>query len=96
MKRKKIPYGTKIPVHLSLRERDLIHDHTFYPGDVPALAFADGRGIKVELTLDDIEEIQGYVAAEANHCDDRKLQNQLYALFDKFQGFLDSYDDQED
>jgi len=35
-------------------------------------------------------------AAEANHCDNRKLENELDALFDKFQGFLDKYDDQDD
>jgi len=26
MKRKKIPYGTKLPVKLSIRERDLIYN----------------------------------------------------------------------
>lgn len=96
MKRKKIPYGTKIPVRLSLRQRDLICDHSLYPGDLLKIAVADGNGIRVDMALDDIEEIQGYVAAEANHCDDRKLQSQLDTLFKKLQTFLDSYDDQED
>ncbi len=49
----------------------------------------------MNLTLDDIEEIQGYVAAEANHTRDDKLQKRLYKLFDRFQKFPDSYDDQE-
>jgi hypothetical protein len=96
MTRRKIPFGRKLPVHLSIGQRDLIRDHTFYPGDVLTLALADGKGIRLDLTLDDIEEIQGYVAAEANHCENPKLQKQLDALFEKFQGFLDSHDDQED
>jgi hypothetical protein len=29
MMRKKIPYGTKLPVKLTIRERDLILDETF-------------------------------------------------------------------
>jgi uncharacterized coiled-coil protein SlyX len=96
MKRKKIPYGTKVPVRLTNQQRDLIRDHTFYPGDLLNLALAEGTGIRVELTLDDIEEIQGYVAAEANHCENLKLKKQLDALFQKFHGLQDSYDDQED
>ena len=96
MNRKKIPYGTKLPVRLSLRERDLIRDQTYYNPAFANIAVADSTGIRVELSLDEIEEIQGYVAAEANHCDDGKLEKELDALFDKFQKFLDSYDDQEE
>ena len=94
MKRKKIPYGTKLPVRLSLRERDLIREKTYCDPDFAKLALVDGAGIRVELSLDEIEEIQGYVAAEANHCGDKKLQKELDALFEKLQKFLDSYDDQ--
>ena len=96
MKRKKIQYGTKLSVKLTLRQRDLIRDHTFCNPDFANLAVVDGAGICVDLSLDDIEEIQGYIAAEANHCDDRRLQRELDLLFGKFQKFLDSYDDQEE
>ena len=94
MNRKQIPYGAKIPVKLTNRQRDLIRDRIFCNPDFARLAVVDGRGIRVDLSLDDIEEIQGYVAAEANHCDDRKFKKELDALFAKFQKFLDSYDDQ--
>jgi hypothetical protein len=94
MKRKKIAYGTKLPVKLTLRQRDLVRDHTFYNPGFANLVVADTKGIRVDLSLDDIEEIQGYVAAEANHCEDKKLQKELDALFEKLQGFLDRYDDQ--
>lgn len=96
MNRKKIPYGTKLPVLLSLPQRDLIVENTFYPGDAFHTAIMEGQGIRVDLSLDDIEEIQGYVAAEANHCKDRKLQKRLDALFEVFEEFLDTYDDQEE
>ena len=96
MARKKIPYKSKIPVRLSLRERDLIREETFYDPNFAKQIEPDKKGIRLELTLDDIEEIQGYVAAEANHCEDPKLQRELDHLFDKFQVFLDSYDDQWD
>ena len=96
MKRKKIPYGAKLPVKLTLRERDLIRDKTFCDPDFAQFAVMDGNGIRVEMSLDDIEEIQGYVAAEANHTKNSKLQKELDRLFDKFQVFLDTYDDQDE
>jgi hypothetical protein len=96
MRRKQIPYGTKLPVKLTIRQRDLIRDETYCDPDFAAVAVADGRGIRVNLSLDEIEEIQGYVAAHANHCEDPKLRKELDALFGKLQKFLDTYDDQQE
>ena len=96
MKRKKIPYGTKLPVKLTLRERDLIRDETFYDPDFGKFTVVEGKEIRIELSLDDIEEIQGYVAAEANHTKNSKLEKELDRLFDKLQVFLDAYDDQDE
>ncbi len=96
MKRKKIPYGAKLPVRLTLRERDIIRDETFCDPDFARLAIVDGKRIKVEMSLDDIEEIQGYIAAEANHTKNKKRQKELDRLFDKFQVFLGTYDDQHE
>ena len=96
MKRKKISYGTKLPIKLTLRERDLIRDKTFCDPDFARFAVVDGKGIRVELSLDDIEEIQGYVAAEANHTKNKKLQKELDRLFSKLQVYLDTYDDQDE
>jgi hypothetical protein len=96
MKRKKITYGTKLPVKLTLRERDLIRDETFCDPDFARLAVVEGKGVRVDLSLDDIEEIQGYVAAEANHTKNKKLQKELDRLFDKLQVYLDTYDEQDE
>ncbi len=96
MKRKKIPYKTELSVRLSLHERDLIRDRTFCNPDFARFAVVDGTGIRIEMSLDDIEEIQGYVAAEANHTKDSKLQKELDRLFDKLQVYLDTYDDQRE
>lgn len=96
MKRKKIAYGIKLPVKLTLRERDLIRDETFCDPDFAKIAVVEGKGIRVDMSLDDIEEIQGCIAAEANHTENKKLQNELDRLFDKLQVFLDAYDDQAD
>ena len=96
MKRKKVPYGTKLPVKLTIRERDLIRDETFCHPDFAKVAVVDGKSIRVDLSLDEIEEIQGYVAAETNHTKNSKLRKELDRLFAKLQAFLDTYDDQDD
>ncbi len=96
MKRKKIPYGKKVSVKLTLRERDLIRDDTFCDLDFARLAIVEGKGLKVELSLDEIEEVQGYVAAKANHTKNSKLKKELDQLFWKFQVLLDTFDDQDE
>ena len=96
MNRKKIPYGTKLPVKLTLRERDLIRDETVCAPDFAKFAVVEGMSIKVDMSLDDIEEIQGYIAFESNHTENIKLQKELDRIFDKLQFFLDNYDDQEE
>ena len=84
-----------MPVKFTLRERDLINDKTFCGPDFARFAVVEGKGIRVEMSLDDIEEIQGYIAAEANHTKNSKLQKELDRLFAKLQVFLDTYDDQD-
>jgi len=96
MTRKQIPYGTKLPVALTLRERDIIRDETFCNPEFAKCAVVVGTGIRVELSLNEIEEIQGYVAAEANHTKNAKRQKELDRLFGKLQEFLDTYDDQSE
>lgn len=96
MARTTIPYGTKLPVALTLRERDLIRDETFCDPDFAKCAVVDGTGIRVELSLDEIEEIQRYVAAKANHTNNSRRRKELDRLFAKFQVFLDTYDDQSE
>ena len=45
------------------------------------------------LTRDDLEELIGIAAFEANQTDDRRLRKRLDDLFVYFQGILDSYED---
>jgi len=57
------------------------------------MAVVKGRKLVVKLTLDDLEEIIGYIAAEANHTDDKKLQKELDHLYERLQSTMESYDD---
>lgn len=71
---KKIPYGTKLPVVLTLKERDIIRDKTLGDPNFGNMGVVEGKNIRLMMSLDDIEDVQGYVAAEANHTDNKLLQ----------------------
>ena len=94
MRRKIIPYGTKLPVRFSEAERKLIREHTFYDTHFGDFAVVEGDSIRLDMSLDNIEELQGYVAAACNHCDNPKIEKALDPIFDRLEEFLEYYDDQ--
>jgi len=96
MKKKDLRLRKKLPVQLTLHERDLIRSSTFLDPDFGKDGVIDGKNITLELSIDEIEEVQGYVAAEANHTRDIKRQRELDQVFDKLQVLLDTYDDQNE
>ena len=55
------------------------------------MAVVKGRKLVVKLTPDDLDEIIGYIAAEANHTDDRKLQKELDHLYERLQTTMESF-----
>ena len=44
-------------------------------------AVVDGKRFRLNLSLDDIEDLQGHVAAEANHTRNAKFRNHLDKYF---------------
>ncbi len=75
MNRQKIEYGQPVEVAITLRQRSLILEHAMLGSEVTGplrMAVVKGGKLVVKLTLDDLEEIIGYIAAEANHTDDKK------------------------
>jgi len=95
MNRKRIPYGEKLPVYFSSKELEDIREHSFVGSDFGQYAIVEDKRLRLDLSLDDIEDVQGYIAAEANHTRNAKLRQRLEKLFDKFQKYLDQYSDQE-
>ncbi|HKI83779.1 MAG TPA: hypothetical protein VKA63_05520 [Candidatus Krumholzibacteria bacterium] len=95
MKRQKIGQGDRNQVRVSARERELLADHTFTGPEYVERLLAEpgGTGYAGMFTLDDLEDILGFVAAEANHCEDRKLQRELDTFYDRLSEIEQSYDD---
>ena len=84
MVRKKIKPGTKIKVTFAERERVLVLEHTLagphVTGSLEAARQVGGK-ISVQYTLEDLDELLGFIAAEANHSKNKKLQKELDALY---------------
>ena len=94
--RKKIKRDQKVAVSFSPRERALVLEHTFTGPELTAAlrrAHLEAGKHVVRYTLDDLDELLGFVAAEANHSTDKKLRNQLDALYARVRREMESYDD---
>lgn len=96
--RQRIPIkaNATVPLELNQRERDLIISHAFadesltnrlqevpQPGQRPVFHF----------TLDELDELVGDVAAEANHAKNKVLQEQLDQLCERIEAVLSKYTD---
>ena len=83
-RRKRIAYGEALEVLFSARDAALIDDHTF----------PDSTGrLSGKFTLDELDDLLGCIAAEANHTKSSKLERELDALYGRLQKLVDSYDE---
>lgn len=97
-KRKQVRRGELISISLSAQERDLILSHTFLDGELERrirVARTNNSVLLVSLTLDDLDELIGYVAAEANHALERRLAGELGELYDRLRRIEDDHSDDE-
>ena len=94
--RKRIAVGEKIPLELTEHERDLIMKHTFAGNNLTdrlRVLPSPGQRPFYRFTLDDLDELAGYVAAEANHAKVTKLEKELRRLYGRIAEVLESYTD---
>ena len=86
-------------MELSGRERELILKYTFAEDELTGrlrIVPRSGERPLYRFTLDDLEELAGYVAAEAHHAKDKKLEKELRRLAIRFAAVLESYTDEDD
>ena len=75
----------EIEIKFTTQERDLIIDHTFTgPNLTQRLQIAEikGKYLIAKYSMYDLDELIGFIAAEANHTDDKKNEKKLDRLFD--------------
>jgi hypothetical protein len=50
-----------------------------------------GKYLLSKYTIEDLDELVGYLAAESNHTEDLNLQKQLDKLFEKLNRIIEKY-----
>ena len=97
--RRRIRPGETVPLKLNERERELILKHTFADDELTRhlrVVPKPGESITCPFSLDDWEHLAGFVAFEANHATNKKLQKELDHLHQRITAVLESYTDQDD
>lgn len=98
-KRKMIKPNDKLALLVRHSERRVLLDGALLPPDIEKgvrLGEAQKDGTVARFTLDDLDELAGYVAAEANHSKDKKAQRELDRLFERIQALLDAHTDEDE
>lgn len=95
-KRTSIQPGQKLELDLTPAERKAILDHlTSLPPEYEAQLKKVHPEQPLLLTLDDLEDFSGYLAAESNHTPNKKLRKVLDSAFEKMTDLLDAFTDEE-
>ncbi len=85
----------EIEIKFTFQERDLIIDHTFADPELTKklkIAEIKGKHLITKYSIHDLDDMLGFIAAEANHTDDKKLEKKLDKLFDKLSRILEKYE----
>jgi hypothetical protein len=99
LQRKRVRPDERVPLELNDRERQLIVEHSFADDDLTGrlrVVPKPNEPPVYRFTLDDWEELAGYVAAEANHAKDKKLRKEWDKLYARLAAVLESYTDEKD
>ncbi len=82
----------EVEIKFMPEERVLIIDHTFAGPDLTKrlqIAEVRGKHLITKYSTYDLEELIGYIAAEANHTDDKSIQKKLDGLYERLDRILE-------
>ena len=97
MWKKRISPGERVHLKLTPAEtKAILGDLMCLDREYEQLIQEAPAGKPVMMTLDDLEDFGGYIAAEANHTEDKRLGRKLDRVFDKCQRLLNTYTDEPD
>ena len=97
MSKKLIQPDEKVPLKLTATERKLVLGDLMIMDQENEQAIRETpTGEPVMMTLGELDDFIGYIAAEANHTEDKRLERKLDRISDKIQGLLDKFTEGED
>lgn len=93
--RKYVRSDETVPISISAGERDLIKEHTFIDLELKEIldhARKTRKGLIIDITLDDLDELLGFIAAEASHTKDADLERALDEIYDRLSAIEARYE----
>jgi hypothetical protein len=95
--KKQIRFGEKVPLKLTAAQRTLIIDEVTCLDQEYEQAIRDTPlGEPIMMSLDVLEDLGGFIAAEANHCELNAKRSRLDVIFEKIQTLQDRYVEEPD
>jgi hypothetical protein len=93
--RKKIRYGQTVEINFSDAEKDLLEEYTLIDSEYMdrLQAVGTGKTWTGRYTLDDLEDMIGYIGEGESHAKGRKTKRTLQSLISRLNDELDSYDE---
>lgn len=91
-------FSDTIPVRLHVEEKDLILNETLADPDLTdrlEAAKEVSEAVVVYSSPDELDDLIDHIAASANHCADRKIQDALDYLYDSLSALLDYHLDRK-
>jgi hypothetical protein len=96
MWKKRIQPGENVGLKLTASERKLVLESvSCLDGDYEKILRKTPTTKSLMMTLDEFEDFGGYIAAESNRTDDRKLQKKFDAIFQRIQRILEAHTDED-
>lgn len=93
MEENRLP-NKKSALYLTSSDIEIIRTHTFYPEPQRLIGIVSDGQVKLHLSLEEIEDLQGYVAAESNHAGDLKIQKALDKIFEQLERYLVAHNEE--
>jgi hypothetical protein len=87
MKRKKSGPNDKVSLTISKCDYECILKQTLVEAEAFGLGTVTGDKIAFSLSAEEIEYIQDYIAAEANHARSKRVERELDRLFDQLESY---------
>jgi hypothetical protein len=93
IRKKPMPASGKIAIGFTERQRDLLENQTFVQDSYwRRLRPKEGhKKLFGAFTIDELEDMLGFLAAAANHAGTRRLQDDLDALSDKIEKTIERH-----
>ena len=91
----KIQHGQTVALKLIPEERAILLENLIFVDDEleQRLRLVVAGAQEVQLNLEDLEDLAGCVAAEANHTKDKRLEKQLDRIWERVEGLLELFED---